>query len=168
MASDLKSDLVMGAFQSGPTVHLMANPAVTTKLLNAFLIAMPPDVHEIFWVPKRWSSALQTRNTYISQPDEAYIFQTNVEANVIVANPMSTFILCSASSHIRRLIQESKRKIRVPSSCLTPDLHSVIFSRKLNWNPAYVSIWRHSNVFEFHQLTFCCLLVHSLLPIAEK
>ena len=28
MASDLKSDLVMTAFQSGPTVHLMGNPAV--------------------------------------------------------------------------------------------------------------------------------------------
>ena len=28
MALDLKSDLVMRAFQSGPTVHLVGNPAV--------------------------------------------------------------------------------------------------------------------------------------------
>ena len=32
-ASDLKSDLVMRRFQSGPTVHLMGNPAVEIKAL---------------------------------------------------------------------------------------------------------------------------------------
>ena len=31
MASDLKSDLVMTAFQRRPTVHLMGNPAVEER-----------------------------------------------------------------------------------------------------------------------------------------
>ena len=34
MASDLKSDLVMTAFQSCPTVHLMGNPAVYTLVFQ--------------------------------------------------------------------------------------------------------------------------------------
>ena len=35
MASDLKSNLVMTAFQSRPTVHLMGNPAVTRFRVQA-------------------------------------------------------------------------------------------------------------------------------------
>ena len=34
MASDLKSDLVMTAFQRRPTVYLMGNPAVLTMVID--------------------------------------------------------------------------------------------------------------------------------------
>ena len=56
MASVLKSDLVMTAFQSGPTVHLIGNPAVVFDECHCFAA-----MQELVYTECHWSLQIGLR-----------------------------------------------------------------------------------------------------------